>query len=140
MKGTRTYAAWRNMKERCKPTSKKHRARYHDRGIAVCERWSESFENFLADMGECPPDLQLDRIDNDRGYEPGNCRWATRAQQQSNLGCNRWIAFDGKTLTIRQWSRKLGIKPSTLTERLGRYGWTVEQALSRVVPRKGVRP
>lgn len=74
-----TYKTWQSMKYRCA-----RRSGYVDRGITVCERWRDSFENFLADMGERPPGLTLDRIDNNGDYEPGNCRWATGSQQQRN--------------------------------------------------------
>jgi hypothetical protein len=86
--GTRTYRAWADMKGRCSPTNH-HADRYHARGIRVCERWATSFEAFRADMGECPDGMELDRIDNDRGYEPGNCRWTTRRQQMLNTSKTR---------------------------------------------------
>lgn len=72
--------AWHSMRARCRNLDDKY---YGGRGIRVCERW-QSFENFLADMGECPPNRSLDRIDNNGNYEPGNCRWATREQQSQN--------------------------------------------------------
>ncbi len=74
-----TYKTWLSMKRRCRWSPQ-----YVERGITVCERWANSFEAFLQDMGERPGDLSIDRIDNDGNYEPGNCRWATRSQQQRN--------------------------------------------------------
>lgn len=79
---SRTYRAWDAMLWRCSPDSNARRW-YFDRGIRVCDRW-KSFEDFLADMGECPLRLTLDRIDNDKGYEPGNCQWATMSEQVKN--------------------------------------------------------
>lgn len=82
---TRTCRLWRYMLARCKPGHTAH-PYYFDRGVIVCQRWQgpDGFANFLTDMGECPPGLTLDRIDNDGGYEPGNCRWATWVQQAKN--------------------------------------------------------
>jgi hypothetical protein len=80
---TSAYHRWRGMRERCNyPKNKKYKY-YGGRGITVCERWAR-FENFLEDMGEPPLGMTLDRKDNDGNYEPGNCRWATKGEQESN--------------------------------------------------------
>lgn len=79
------YRTWTAMKTRCINLNHRYYANYGGRGIAVCDRWSQSFEAFLKDMGPRPSlGHSIDRIDNDRGYEPGNCRWATRAEQNRN--------------------------------------------------------
>lgn len=82
-KGTRTYRSWMAMRDRCRYSNHKDYEHYGGRGIKVCERW-QSFENFLADMGERPVGLTLDRIDPNGNYEPGNCRWATWSEQREN--------------------------------------------------------
>ena len=87
-RGTPTYASWANMKNRClNPKVPKYKD-YGARGITVCKRWLDSFASFIADMGERPAHLTLDRINNDGNYEPGNCRWATAKQQVNNRRCS----------------------------------------------------
>ena len=93
-----------------------------------CERW-ESFENFFADMGRRPSAAHtLDRIDNDGNYEPGNCRWATKKQQQRNRRTNRLLTFSGETHCAAEWAERLGIPYATLLARLRK--WPVERALT----------
>lgn len=83
---SKTYKSWMSAKSRCNGTGPRAQRDYQGRGIVMCERWRDSFENFLADMGEMPPGrrISLDRIDNNGNYEPGNCRWATPKLQASN--------------------------------------------------------
>ena len=103
-------------------------ANYGGRGITVCDRWRE-FANFAADMGPTfSPELSLERIDNDRGYEPDNCRWATPTEQARNKRTNHRLEFDGLDLTLQEWAERFGIKKTTLRSRL-RLGWSAERAL-----------
>lgn len=81
---TRTFNCWVNARMRCFNPSQPRYKDWGGRGITMCDRWRNSFANFLADMGECPPGLSLDRIENDGNYEPGNCQWATPVQQNNN--------------------------------------------------------
>lgn len=81
---TKTYRCWKSMIQRTTNPTNSHWKYYGARGITVCDRWRHSYEYFLSDMGESPPGLTIDRIDNDRGYEPGNCRWADYSTQNNN--------------------------------------------------------
>ena len=109
------YAAWRSMMDRCRLPTHQAWANYGARGITVCTRWADSFDNFWGDMGSTyKPGLTLDRIDNSAGYSPENCRWATYTEQANNTRANRMVA--GKTAA--QLAKDLGIKRSTMYYRL----------------------
>lgn len=129
----RTYSAWCAMKARCDSKNPSFE-RYGLRGINVCERWSGSFANFLADMGECPDGMTLDRIDNNRGYSPENCRWANLREQARNTRRNRQITMQGETRCLTEWCELLGVSPGLVYSRL-KTGWGYEQAFG-LIPRE----
>lgn len=117
MSKTPIYGVWVGMISRC---SNEHNAMWHNyggRGISVCSRW-RSFENFYADMGDLPyVGAEIDRIDNDGNYEPGNCKWATRKEQTNNTRRNVFVEVDGVVKTVAQWSEQTGISHRTLAHR-----------------------
>ena len=127
--GTRVYNIWQNMRRRCQSPSNTAFKNYGARGVTVTDSWSE-FTTFLSDMGQPPSDDHtLDRINNNLGYCKENCRWATKDIQANNTRRNVFITFSGRTLTMSQWARELGLKVGTLECRL-RRGWSYERALT----------
>lgn len=124
----RTRRTWASMMYRCGSQLHGKFENYGGRGIAVCERWKE-YSNFLEDMGERPDGKSIDRIDNNKGYEPGNCRWATNKEQNANRRDNRNFVCDGKTLNVAQIAELLGKTYSTMYSRLVTRKLTVEQAV-----------
>jgi len=124
MCGSPEHRAWAGMRERCLGNwSSNHTESYRRKGIGICKRWQD-FNNFYADMGDKPSPLHsLDRIDNNGDYQPDNCRWATTQQQNNNKSNNVLLTYKGKTLTVAQWSRRLGISYHTLMSR-HRSGWS----------------
>lgn len=123
------YRAWCQAKQRCVNSRNPSYQDYGGRGIQMCERWLNSFESFLADMGPKPsPDHSIERDDVDGHYEPSNCRWATDAEQANNTRRNRRLTFDGVTRTLTEWAAVIGITPSALHGRLKRM--SLERALT----------
>lgn len=138
MTDTTTYNVWVNMRQRCANPNNPRFVDYGGRGIKVCERW-RSFENFLADMGERPKGMTLERRDNDGDYDPSNCRWATRVEQATNKRNNSYLTYQGETLCVADWARRLGVRAQFLRVRLAR-GWPVEEVLGRpLVPNDKTR-
>lgn len=178
---TPEFRTWTDMQTRCLNQNSTSYQHYGGRGIEICQRWLESFENFLADMGKKPsPGHSIDRIDNNGNYEPKNCRWATSAEQARNrrisdeeaglieiaingatkplidwceeYGCTpasaylrrsqglsgeaiflttaKTLTLNGTIDTISGWSRRTGIKATTITMRINKYNWSVERALT----------
>ena len=115
------------MVQRC--TNPKHPKwkNYGGRGIKVCDRWLQ-FVNFSTDMGVRPAGTTLDRMDGSKGYEPGNCRWATNEEQHNNKMRCRYVEYNGARMSISQLGRKVGVYPEKLAIRL-RRGWSLERAI-----------
>lgn len=131
------YAVWRAIKQRCcNPTHRKYHC-YGGRGIKMCERWRNSFHVFLQDVGPRPSaEYWIERINNDGNYEIGNVKWATAFEQCRNRRQNRNITFNGETLCVTDWAKRIGMSKSTLRDRLA-SGWSVSDALTLPVQKTG---
>lgn len=123
------YQAWLKAKRRCFDPKDISYRNYGGRGIYMCDEWCADFGSFVRDVGPKPsPVHSLDRIDNDRGYEPGNCRWATRSEQSRNTRRNRWIGIGGQRKLLTDWSVDSGVSTTTIGRRLD-AGWPARDAV-----------
>ena len=129
-----TYRVWICMKKRCFNPKTNVYHLYGGRGITICDRWM-TFDNFLADMGEKPEKLTIERINNDGNYEPGNCKWATQLEQNLNTRTVRIISFNGIKDSVSGWARRIGMSAGALGHRI-RAGWPIEIALTKAPIRR----
>lgn len=135
---TRVYGIWSGIKARCLNPNVKQYPDYGGRGITICERWM-TFDNFLSDMGDPPDGMSIERLNNDDGYHPGNCKWASRVEQGRNKRGNRIIEVNGVSKTLAEWADISGLSVGALWLRLAK-GWGAEQAVTtpKITNRKGV--
>jgi len=132
MTNTPEHTTWQSMRHRVRPSNSRSHD-YSERGITVCERW-DSFENFFEDMGPRPSDRHsIDRIDNNRGYDPSNCRWALPTEQMQNRRCTLKINVHGEDVPMSELARRCGIPANTLRGRIVEHGWDIERAMSTPV-------
>lgn len=130
------FYVWQGAKRRCYGAKSPNYPRYGGRGIKMCDRWRDSFINFYADMGPRPsPRHQLDRINNDGDYEPGNCRWAMPHTQAINRSTTIRLTINGETKPVGDWSRECGISALLIMNRI-RSGWTANRAITEPVRRR----
>lgn len=123
------YNIWAKMLQRCHNPQDDSYAYYGGRGINVIERW-HTFVNFYDDMGDRPSiHHSIDRIDNNRGYDPRNCRWATNKEQGNNRRSSKTLTYKGSAKTYQQWAETLGFGKHVISSRV-RKGWSVEQVLT----------
>lgn len=129
---TRMYKIWSNMIQRCTNPKNSRKHRYMNRGITVCQEWVGDYgvENFIkwAMQNGYADNLTIDRIDNNKGYSPDNCRWVTNKTQCNNTCRSRFITYKGKTQTLKQWAEELGINYVTLYYRIVKYNMPIEKA------------
>ena len=132
----RLYRIWTAMKQRCCNPKAHSYSRYGGRGITVCDEWMCDYKAFYdwALASGYQDDLSIDRIDNDKGYSPDNCRWATSKEQNRNRRINHNITINGETKTLAEWCEQYDISHKTVRSRL-QLGWLPEEALG-IVPRK----
>jgi|ERR1700722_2476405 len=126
---TTTYVSWQNMRARCLDSTNEHFNDYGGRGISICERWVCSFDNFLADMGERPKGMTLDRVITEGDYTPTNCRWATAKQQARNRRNNILIEIRGETKCLAEWCEIYGLNPDAILNRINQLGWALDEDL-----------
>jgi hypothetical protein len=127
---TPEYAAWSRIKLRCHNPSHPDYSDYGARGILMCDEWKHSFVAFYAYVGAKPKGTSIDRIDNARGYEPGNVQWATPLKQAQNTRNNLTIFAFGKSQCLAEWAREYSLCPETISYRL-KQGIDPELAISR---------
>jgi hypothetical protein len=131
--GTPEYKAWLGMRGRCLYEPGRSYPRYGGRGITICDRWLQSADNFIEDMGRRPSkNHSLDRINNNLGYEPSNCRWATRIEQANNKSNNRILTVLGVSKSVAEWSREMSVSTVTIFSRL-KWGWSDEDAVMKPI-------
>lgn len=126
---SREYSSWNQAKQRTTDPNHAKYASYGGRGIRMAKEWVDDFPAFFEHMGFRPPGTTLDRIDNDRGYEPGNCRWATAKEQARNTRSNVLIEVDGTKKTVGEWSETSGIPEKRIWCRMHRDGWDGKRAV-----------
>ena len=131
LRNTRLYRIWNSMKQRCNNPNSSAYKDYGNRGIKVCKEWGNNFLNFYnwAMNNGYEDDLTIDRINNNEGYYPNNCRWVTSSQQANNKRSNVVLALDNEVHNISEWCRITGLTRSTITHRLQR-GWSVSDTLT----------
>lgn len=123
------FTVRKHMIQRCYNPNNPKYPRYGGRGITVCDRWlgDNGLRNFIEDMGQPPEGLSLDRIDNDGNYEPTNCKWSTNSEQSNNTHWANKVTYKGRTQTLSQWAKELGVRRQSLYGRI-KGGWSVERA------------
>ncbi len=129
------YRIWEKMKRRCNDPNLSAYKYYGAKGIKVCDEWMADFEAFYLHVGPRPSaSYWIDRIDNSKGYEPGNVKWSTVKEQQNNRSMCVRIKYQGRTQTLQQWADEKGFSRGMISSRL-RSGWSIEEAMT--TPRQG---
>ena len=127
------------MKNRCNNPNEPRYSDYGGRGITVCQEWLDDFMNFYnwAMENGYSDELSIDRINNDKGYSPDNCRWSTKKEQANNTRTSHNITYKGQTKTLTEWSEILGLSFHLLSNRINKYGWSIERAFETPKSNRG---
>ena len=133
---SKEHRVWAGMINRCYCKTSGSYKNYGARGIKVCDSWNESFLNFLNDMGQAPPNTQLDRINNNGDYEKSNCRWVSRSVNTRNTRASRILEFKGESKNLIAWAEQFNIPRATLERRIDKYGYSIEEAITAPVMTK----
>ena len=130
-----TYSVWAAMVQRCSNPKDRNYKNYGGRGVTVCDSW-RVFANFFADMGQKPAGMTLERIDNNKGYSPGNCKWASRQQQMRNTRANVWVAVDGVRMVFKDAAKLTTVSRTTLYSYLSKHNLTHQEVIDLWLPRE----
>jgi len=135
---TRLYGIWETIKRRLNEKKRKDYRHYGGRGILICDDWKNDFRSFRnwALSNGYRDNLTIDRIDNNKGYFPANCRWVDMKTQANNKRTNRYITYNGKTKTFAEWGQEIGGSATLIRDRIDKLGWSIEKALTTPVKRK----
>lgn len=138
MANTRIYNIWQNIKRRCRNKNHPRYKDYGKRGIDICNEW-EDFNEFYqwAITNGYQDNLTIERIDNDKGYSPDNCRWITMNEQQFNKRTTHYLTYKGVTKTLTEWAKIKNMRVQTLASRINRFHWSVEKALETPIKSVG---
>jgi hypothetical protein len=136
---SRTASAWRNAKTRCFNKENENWGNYGGRGITMCPEWANDFRAFLRDMGECPGNLTLERIDVNGNYEPGNCKWIPRVKQAKNRRTNYRVQTDDGEVILIDFCRQLGVSYNSVHQRIRLRGETAHEAAEWLLAKKRLR-
>lgn len=130
------YDVWRGMIQRCSNKSHISYQYYGGKGVTVCDRWVENIDNFIDDMGEKPQGHTLDRIDSKGNYSPSNCKWSTIMEQNNNRSSIRMLTFNGETMNLSTWAKKINTSPPALHYRIVKLKLPVSIALTTPFTKK----
>jgi hypothetical protein len=131
------YSIWYMIHDRCYNPKNVAFSRYAGKGVSVCQRWTDSFDDFVSDMGERPSMFHsVERRDNSGNYCPENCYWGTPPEQTRNKDCNKWVTYKGQTMILTDLANAYNLNYGTLYSRIIKRGWSVERAVEEASKHK----